>query len=185
MLAGIYYGAQYGGSTTAILMNMPGEPSSSVTAIDGYKLARKGRAGPALATAALGSFFAGTVATVVIAVAAPPLARYALKFGPPEYFSLMVMGLICAVALAHGSVIKALGMVILGLLFGLIGRDLFAGVDLTRLSDSQLEDLQSGDQKRIDAVLGVNREAGGAPAVPPSGDGAAPPPAAEIGRAHV
>ena len=128
MLAGIYYGAQYGGSTTAILMNMPGEPSSSVTAIDGYQMARQGRAGPALATAALGSFFAGCVATLIIALFAPPLARYALKFGPPEYFSLMVLGLICAVALAHGSIIKALAMVILGLLFGLVGADLFSGI---------------------------------------------------------
>ncbi len=140
MLAGIYYGAQYGGSTTAILMNMPGEPSSSVTAIDGYKMARKGRAGPALATAALGSFFAGTVATFVIAVFAPPLARYALKFGPPEYFSLMLLGLICAVALAHGSVIKALGMVILGLLFGLIGADLFSGMNRFTFGIRELSD---------------------------------------------
>jgi TctA family transporter len=140
MLAGIYYGAQYGGSTTAILMNMPGEPSSSVTAIDGYKLARKGRAGPALATAALGSFFAGTVATLVIAVAAPPLARYALKFGPAEYFSLMVMGLICAVALAHGSVVKALSMVVLGLLFGLVGADIFAGMDRFTFGIRELTD---------------------------------------------
>ena len=140
MLAGIYYGAQYGGSTTAILMNMPGEPSSSVTAIDGYKMARKGRAGPALATAALGSFFAGTVATLVIALFAPPLARYALKFGPPEYFSLMVLGLICAVALAHGSVIKALGMVILGLLFGLVGADLFSGMNRFTFGYHELSD---------------------------------------------
>src|SRR5512134_1153138 len=96
MLAGIYYGAQYGGSTTAILVNLPGESASVVTALDGYKMARQGRAGPALATAALGSFFAGCVATVVIALFAPPLAEVALKFGPTEYFSLMVLGLIAA-----------------------------------------------------------------------------------------
>src|SRR5215213_4318483 len=108
MLAGIYYGAQYGGSTTAILINLPGESSSAVTAIDGYQMARQGRAGPALATAALGSFFAGTFATVVIALFAPPLTELALEFGPAEYFALMVLGLICSVALAHGSILKAL-----------------------------------------------------------------------------
>src|SRR5215217_5651104 len=121
MLAGIYYGAQYGGSTTAILINLPGESSSAVTAIDGYQMARQGRAGPALAAAAIGSFFAGTVATVLIALFAPPLTEIALKFGPPEYFSLMVLGLVSAVALAHGSVLKALAMIVLGLLFGLVG----------------------------------------------------------------
>src|SRR3712207_6515202 len=104
MLAGIYYGAQYGGSTTAILINLPGESSSVVTAIDGYQMAKKGRAGPALATAALGSFFAGSVATVLLAVAAPPLADVALEFGPAEYFSLMVLGLVASVALHRGSV---------------------------------------------------------------------------------
>src|SRR5678809_1301633 len=103
MLAGIYYGAQYGGSTTAILVNIPGESSSVVTCLDGYQLSRQGRAGPALAIAALGSFFAGCVATLIIAVAAPPLAEVALKFGPSEYFSLMVFGLIAATVLAHGS----------------------------------------------------------------------------------
>src|SRR4029079_17122020 len=110
MLAGIYYGAQYGGSTTAILINLPGESSSAVTAIDGYQMARQGRAGPALAAAALGSFFAGSVSTLVLATLAPALANVALKFGPPEYFSLMVLGLVSSVALAHGSVVKALGM---------------------------------------------------------------------------
>ena len=118
MLAGIYYGAQYGGSTTAILINIPGESSSVVTALDGYQMARQGRAGPALATAALGSFFAGTVATVLLAVAAPPLAQIAFKFGPAEYFSLMTLGLIAAVVLAHGSVLKAVAMIVLGLLLG-------------------------------------------------------------------
>jgi putative tricarboxylic transport membrane protein len=127
MLAGIYYGAQYGGSTTAILINLPGESSSAVTAIDGYQMARQGKAGPALATAALGSFFAGTVATLVLALFAPPLARVALQFGAPEYFSLIVLGLVASIALAHGSVIKALGMIVLGLLFGTVGQDKFTG----------------------------------------------------------
>src|SRR5689334_2672026 len=128
MLAGIYYGAQYGGSTTAILVNIPGESSSVVTCLDGYQMARQGRAGPALAVAALGSFFAGCVATVIIAVAAPPLAEVALKFGPSEYFSLMVFGLIAATVLAHGSLVKAIAMVIWGLLFGLVGTDVNSGV---------------------------------------------------------
>ena len=119
MLAGIYYGAQYGGSTTAILVNIPGESSAVVTCLDGYQMARQGRAGPALGIAALGSFFAGTVATFVIAIAAPPLAEVALKFGPAEYFALMTTGLILAVVLARGSVIKAIAMVLLGLLLGL------------------------------------------------------------------
>ena len=127
MLAGIYYGAQYGGSTTAILINMPGESSSAVTAIDGYQMARKGKAGVALATAALGSFFAGTVATLLVALFAPPLTEVALKFGPAEYFSLMVLGLVMSIALAHGSIIKALAMVVLGLLLGLVGNDIFEG----------------------------------------------------------
>jgi len=128
MLAGIYYGAQYGGSTTAILVNIPGEASSVVTCLDGYQMARQGRAGPALAVAALGSFFAGCVATLVIAVAAPPLAELALKFGPSEYFSLMVFGLVAATVLAHGSLIKAIAMVVLGLLLGIIGTDVNSGV---------------------------------------------------------
>ena len=123
MLAGIFYGAQYGGSTTAILVNLPGETSAVVTCIDGHQMARKGRAGAALAVAALGSFFAGTVATALIATFAPPLARIGQSFGAPEYFSLMVLGLIAAVVLAHGSVIKAVAMIILGLLIGLIGTD--------------------------------------------------------------
>jgi len=128
MLAGIYYGSQYGGSTTAILVNLPGEAASVVTAIDGYKLARQGRAGPALGIAAIGSFFAGCVATVVIGVFAPPLADLALKFGPAEYFSLMVLGLMAAVVLAHGPFVKALAMVVLGLLLGLVGTDVNSGV---------------------------------------------------------
>jgi putative tricarboxylic transport membrane protein len=128
MLAGIYYGAQYGGSTTAILINIPGESSSVVTALDGYQMARQGRVGPALATAALGSFFAGTVATILLAVAAPPLAQLAFKFGPAEYFSLMTLGLIAAVVLAHGSVIKAIAMILLGLLLGLVGTDVNSGM---------------------------------------------------------
>src|SRR3954466_11733019 len=140
MLAGIYYGAQYGGSTTAILVNIPGESSSVVTCLDGYQMARQGRAGPALAIAALGSFFAGCVATVLIAVAAPPLAEVALQFGPSEYFSLMVFGLIAATVLAHGSLIKAIAMVVLGLLLGIIGTDVNSGVlrftfDIPELSD--------------------------------------------------
>jgi TctA family transporter len=127
MLAGIYYGAQYGGSTTAILINLPGESSSAVTAIDGYQMARRGRAGPALATAALGSFFAGSVATLILAVAAPPLARAALSFGAPEYFSLIVLGLLASIALAHGSILKALAMIVLGLLLGMVGQDIYTG----------------------------------------------------------
>src|SRR3990172_8224148 len=169
MLAGIYYGAQYGGSTTAILVNIPGEAASVVTALDGYQMARKGRAGPALGISAIGSFFsrclpplliflfaapapdgyqmarrgragpalgisaigsffAGCVATIVIALFAPPLAEVALKFGPTEYFSLMVLGLVAAVVLAHDSLIKAISMVILGLLLGLVGTDVNSGV---------------------------------------------------------
>jgi putative tricarboxylic transport membrane protein len=127
MLAGIYYGAQYGGSTTAILINLPGESSAAVTAIDGYQMARQGRAGPALATAALGSFFAGSVATLLLAFFAPPLARAALNFGAPEYFSLIVLGLLVSIALAHGSIIKALGMIVLGLLLGMVGQDIYTG----------------------------------------------------------
>jgi len=140
MLAGIYYGAQYGGSTTAILVNLPGEASSVVTMIDGYQMARKGRAGPALAAAGLGSFFAGCVGTLVLAAFAVPLTEVAFKFGPAEYFSLMVLGLIGAVVLASGSLIKAVGMIVLGLLMGLIGTDVNSGVarfsfDIPELTD--------------------------------------------------
>jgi len=128
LLAGIYYGASYGGSTAAILVNLPGEMSSVVTVLDGHLLAGLGRAGAALSIAALGSFFAGSVATVVIAAFAPPLADLALKFDAAEYFSLMVLGLVSAVALAHGSVLKAVLMTILGLMFGMIGTDVNSGV---------------------------------------------------------
>ena len=128
MLAGIYYGAQYGGSTTAILVNLPGESSSVVTAIDGYQMARKGQAGLALATAALASFIAGTVATLVIALAAPALAEVALEFGPADYCSLMLFGLVAAVILAHGSVVKAIGMILMGMLLGTIGIDVNTSV---------------------------------------------------------
>ena len=128
MMAGIYYGAQYGGSTTAILINLPGETSSAVTAIDGHEMALKGRAGVALATAALGSFFAGSVGTLLVALFAPPLVAVALRFGPAEYFSLVVLGLIASIALARGSTVKALAMIVLGLLLGLIGQDVQTGV---------------------------------------------------------
>ena len=140
MLAGIYYGAQYGGSTTAILVNIPGESSSVVTCLDGYQMARQGRAGPALSIAAIGSFFAGCVSTVVIALFAPPLAEVALKFGPAEYFSLMVLGLVAATVLAHGSLIKAIAMVILGLLLGLVGTDVNSGVARFSFGVSELSD---------------------------------------------
>jgi TctA family transporter len=140
MLAGIYYGAQYGGSTTAILINLPGEASSVVTALDGYRMAQQGRAGAALATAAIGSFFAGTVATFVIAFLAPPLATVALAFQAPEYFSLMVLGLVASVVLAQGSLIKALGMVVLGLLFGLVGTDITSGTARFALGRPELAD---------------------------------------------
>ncbi|HEV7708312.1 MAG TPA: tripartite tricarboxylate transporter permease, partial [Asanoa sp.] len=128
MLAGIYYGAQYGGSTTAILINLPGESSAAVTALDGHEMAKQGRAGPALAVAAIGSFFAGSVATIALAVAAPPLAEAALKFGPAEYFSLVLLGLIVSIALARGSALKALAMIALGVLLGTIGQDIYTGL---------------------------------------------------------
>ena len=140
MLSGIYYGAQYGGSTTAILINLPGESSSVVTAIDGYQMARQGRAGVALATAALGSFFAGTVATVLLALFAPPLADVALSFGPAEYFSLMVLGLVASVALAHGSLVKAMAMIVTGLLLGLVGSDVETGTQRFTFERLELAD---------------------------------------------
>jgi TctA family transporter len=127
MLAGIYYGAQYGGSTTAILVNLPGESSSVVTVIDGYQMARKGRAGQALAAAGLGSFFAGCVGTLILAAFAPSLTELALQFGAAEYFSLMVLGLIGAVVLASGSLLKALAMIVMGLLLGMVGTDINSG----------------------------------------------------------
>src|SRR5215470_8007333 len=140
MLAGIYYGAQYGGSTTAILVNVPGESSSVVTCLDGHQMARQGRAGAALAIAALGSLFAGTVSTGIIAIASPPLSELALKFLAPEYFSLMVLGLVGSMVLARGSLINAVAMVFLGLLLGLVGTDVNSGrerftFDLPVLSD--------------------------------------------------
>ena len=140
MLAGIYYGAQYGGSTTAILVNLPGESSSVVTVIDGYQMARKGRAGPALSAAGLGSFFAGCVGTLILAAFAVPLTEVAFKFGPAEYFSLMILGLIGAVVLASGSLLKAVAMIVLGLLLGLVGTDVNSGVarfsfDIPELTD--------------------------------------------------
>ncbi len=140
MLAGIYYGAQYGGSTTSILVNLPGEVSSVVTCLDGYQMARQGRAGVALTTAALGSLFAGCVATMLVAAFAVVLAKIANDFGPTEFFSLMVLGLVSAVALASGSLVKALAMVCLGLLCGLVGTDVNSGAaryvfDIAELSD--------------------------------------------------
>ncbi|KRB49075.1 hypothetical protein ASE04_17975 [Rhizobium sp. Root708] len=140
MLSGIYYGAQYGGSTTAILINLPGESSSVVTALDGYQMARKGRAGVALATAAVGSFFAGTVATFVLVLVATPLAHMALKFGPAEYFSMMCLGLVASCVLARGSLIKAIGMIVLGLLLGLVGTDVTTGALRYTLGIPDLED---------------------------------------------
>lgn len=137
MLAGVYYGSQYGGSTTSILLKLPGDSSAVVTALDGHAMAEQGRAGPALAIAAMGSFFAGTIATVLIAVAAPPLASLALRFGPADYFSLIVLGLIAAAALAHGSAIKGLGMVVMGITIGLVGIDINTGT--TRFTFGQPE----------------------------------------------
>ena len=140
MLAGIYYGSQYGGSTTAILVNLPGEASSAVTTIDGYQMAKRGRAGPALVAAGLGSFFAGTVATVLIAVVAQPLTAVALSFGPAEYFSLMVVGLISSIALASGSLLKAVAMIATGLLLGLAGTDVYTGTPRFTFGSTELLD---------------------------------------------
>jgi putative tricarboxylic transport membrane protein len=140
MLAGIYYGAQYGGSTTSVLVNIPGEAGSVVTCLDGHQMARQGRAGAALAIAAIGSFFAGCVATVLVAALGTPLTSLALLFGPAEYFSLMVLGLIFAVVLAKGSVLNAIAMILLGLLLSMVGSDLETGAgrmtfDIPELSD--------------------------------------------------
>jgi TctA family transporter len=140
MLAGIYYGAQYGGSTTAILVNLPGETSAVVTCMDGYQMARQGRAGPALAIAAIGSFFAGTVCTLVIALFGPAIAELALEFGPAEYFSLMLMGLVAAAMLSQGDMAKSLAMVAMGLLLGTVGTDVNSGwrrfsYDIAELAD--------------------------------------------------
>ncbi|HRE14309.1 MAG TPA: tripartite tricarboxylate transporter permease [Usitatibacteraceae bacterium] len=128
MLAGIFYGAQYGGSTTAILVNMPGEVSSAVTAIDGYQMARQGRAGPALAAAAISSFTAGIVSTLIVAFFGPLVGKWALEFGAAEYFSLMLMGLVFSAVLAHGDMVKSLAMVAVGLLLGLVGTDVTSGL---------------------------------------------------------
>src|SRR2546428_12037394 len=140
MLAGIYYGAQYGGSTTSILVNIPGEATSVVTALDGFQMAKQGRAGPALAIAAIGSFFAGCVSTVLIAVLGAPLTKLALAFGPAEYFSLMVLGLIFAVVLAKGSVLKAVAMVLTGLLLSMVGSDLETGAGRMTFDIAELAD---------------------------------------------
>jgi TctA family transporter len=140
MLSGIYYGAQYGGSTTAILVNLPGETSAVVTCLDGYQMARQGRAGPALGIAAIGSFFAGTVCTLIIALFGPSIAELALEFGPAEYFSLMLMGLVAAAVLAQGDMAKSLAMVTMGLLLGTVGTDINSGwrrfsFDIAELAD--------------------------------------------------
>ena len=127
MLAGIYYGAAYGGSTTSILVNIPGEASSIVTAIDGHQMAKQGKAGLALSVSAIGSFMAGCVGTVFVAAFGPPLSAVAQEFNSPDYFALMILGLAMAVMLAHGSVLKAVGMVFIGLLLGLIGTDINTG----------------------------------------------------------
>ncbi len=140
MLAGIYYGSQYGGSTTSILVNVPGEAASVVTTLDGYQMARQGRAGVALTASAIGSFFAGTVATLIIALFAPPLAEVALKFGPADYFSLMVLGLLASVVLAQGSLLHAIGMVVLGLLLGMVGTDVNSGTQRFPFGIPQLAD---------------------------------------------
>jgi putative tricarboxylic transport membrane protein len=140
MLAGIYYGAQYGGSTTSILINIPGESSSVVTTLDGFQMARQGRAGPALAIAAIGSFFAGCVSTVLVAALGVPLTSIALKFGPAEYFSLMVLGLVFAVVLAKGSVPKAIAMTLVGLLLSMIGSDLETGAARMSFGIPELSD---------------------------------------------
>ena len=168
MLAGIYYGAQYGGSTTAILVNLPGETSSVVTALDGYVMAKQGRAGVALTTAAVGSFVAGTLATVVIALAAPPLANLALRFGPAEYFSLMVLGLVASIVLASGSLLKAIGMILVGLLLGLVGTDVTSGTQRYTFGVPELFDgigfvaVAMGLFGLGEIVVNLEREGGGA-----------------------
>ena len=140
MLAGIYYGSQYGGSTTVILINLPGEATSIVTALDGHQMAKQGKAGRALAVAAIGSFIAGTIATLIIVLFAPPLAALAMSFGAPEYFSLMVLGLVATIVLAHGSLFHAFAMVLLGLLLGLVGIDINSGVSRYTMDVPELSD---------------------------------------------
>src|ERR671918_356820 len=127
LLAGIYYGAMYGGSTTSILMRIPGEAASVMTCIDGYAMARKGRAGAALAIAAMGSYIAGTASVIGLMFLAPPLAAFALKFGPPEYFALLLLGLLVLAYMSGGSMLKSLAMAALGLLLGMIGIDQMTG----------------------------------------------------------
>jgi TctA family transporter len=140
MLAGIFYGAQYGGSTTSILVNLPGETSSVITALDGHQMARNGKAGRALATSAIASFFAGTVCTLLMAMFAPPLGAMALEFGPAEYFSLMVLGLVASIVLASGSILHAIGMVVIGLLLGLVGTDVNSGAQRFALGIPEMID---------------------------------------------
>jgi putative tricarboxylic transport membrane protein len=140
MLAGIYYGAQYGGSTTAILVNIPGEATSVVTTLDGHQMARQGRAGAALAIAAIGSFIAGTIATIIIAAVGQPMTRLALLFGPADYFSLMILGLMFAVVLARGSVPKAIAMIVVGILLSTVGVDLETGEERLTFGWSEISD---------------------------------------------
>src|SRR3984885_12456672 len=140
MLAGIYYGAQYGGSTTSVLVNIPGEATSVVTCLDGHQMARQGRAGPALSIAAIGSFFAGCVSTGLVAALGAPLTSIALLFGPAEYFSLMVLGLIFAVVLAKGSVLKAIAMIVFGLLLSMVGSDIETGASRMAFNIPELAD---------------------------------------------
>ncbi len=151
MLAGIYYGAMYGGSTTSILVNIPGEAASVITTLDGYQMAKKGRAGPALGIAAFGSFIAGTISVIGLMLVAPPLAKFALAFGPPEYFSLMLMGIVVLIYLASGSILKALMMAVFGLLLGTIGMDAISGTQ--RLTFGLLE--LSDGVGLIPAIMGL------------------------------
>ena len=171
MLSGIYYGAQYGGSTTAILVNLPGESSSVVTCLDGHAMARKGRAGAALAIAAIGSFIAGSLAILLLAAAATPLAEVALKFGPAEYFSLMLLGLVAAIVLAQGDVLKAVAMTLLGLLLGLVGTDVNSGVERFTFGIPALSDgisfvvISMGIFGIAEIIANLERDHGGVPKV--------------------
>jgi len=151
MLSGIYYGAMYGGSTTSILVNIPGEAASVITCLDGYQMAQKGRAGVALGVAAFGSFIAGTISVIGLMLVAPPLAKFALAFGPPEYFSLMLMGIVILIYLASGSILKALMMAVFGLLLGTIGMDSISGTQ--RLTFGLLE--LSDGIGLIPAIMGL------------------------------
>jgi len=140
MLAGLYYGAQYGGSTSAVLLKLPGEPTSIVTCLDGHAMAKKGRAGAALGLCAIASFIAGTIGTMVVAFVSPPLTRFALSFGPYEYFSLMALALVASVVFSSGSLLKAVAMVILGMLLGCIGTDMTSGVQRLTFGTLHLQD---------------------------------------------